>query len=258
MPLVASICTASTHPKGSRESGEGVSTAAPVAFVTMSTVPATTAPDFQGPVRELPRLEDAPGTTLELLVIATGLGYCAGVDLASGALVRVWSPEHPQESLHLYDTVKVTLDGSDDGVPDPADPEALWLTGAPELTGQLTGRRAERLLRPLMHPKGQPLLGIHAPAVRFWERSSDHPSIGLVEPEGPMMLRRNGDYLACRFGWRGTLIELPCIDRRLAALMDRARRTQMPGQRGDRLVVALHPPIDGHCHKVVEAVLPRP
>jgi len=203
-------------------------------------------------------LEDAPGTTLQLLVIATDLEYCAGVDLASGALVRAWSPEPPAQTLHLYDTVRVTIDGSTDGVPDPADPEALWLSGPPELTGRLSGRRVERLLRPLLHPQGQPLLGIHAPAVRFWERSSDHPSIGLVEPEGPIMLLRSGDYLACRFGWRGTLIELPCIDRRRAAVMDRTQQTRMAGQRGERLVVALHPPIDGHCHKVVEAVLPRP
>jgi hypothetical protein len=224
----------------------------------MSTVPATTAPDFQGPVRELPRLVDAPGTTLELLVLATDRRYCAGIDLASGALVRAWSPVAFTPTVHLYDTVRVTLDGSTDGLPDPAEPEALCLTGAPEPTGRLRGRRVERLLRPLLHPQGQPLLGIHAPAVRFWERRSDHPSIAVVEPEGGLLLLREGEYLACRFGWRGTLVEMPCLDRRRAALMDRAGRTQMAGGKGERLVVALHPPIDGHCHKVVEAVLPRP
>jgi hypothetical protein len=224
----------------------------------MSTVPATTAPDFQGPVRDVPRLEDAPGTTLELLVLATDHRYCAGVDLASGALVRAWSPQPAERTLHLYDTVRVTLDGSIDGLPDPAQPEALSLAGPPERTGRLQGRRVERLLRPLLHPLGQPLLGIHGPAVRFWERCKDHPSIGLVEPEGLPVLERSGDYLACRFGWRGTLVEMPCIDRRQAAMMDRAGRARMTVNRGDRLVVALHPPIDGHCHKVVEAILPRP
>ena len=224
----------------------------------MSTVPATTAADFQGPVRDVPRLEDAPGTTLELLVLATDHRYCAGVDLASGALVRAWSLRPAERAVHLYDTVRVTLDGSIDGLPDPAQPEALSLAGPPERTGRLSGRRVERLLRPLLHPQNQPLLGIHAPAVRFWERCNDHPSIGLVEPEGPLILERSGDYLACHFGWRGTMIEMPCIDRRRAALMDRAGRARMTGERGDRLVVALHPPIDGHCHKVVEAILPRP
>jgi hypothetical protein len=209
-------------------------------------------------------LEDAPGTTLELLVLATDHRYCAGIDLASGALVRAWSPEPiwslepAARAVHLYDTVRVTLDGSIDGLPDPAQPEALSLTGAPEPIGRLSGRRVERLLRPLLHPQNQPLLGIHAPAVRFWERCRDHPSIGVVEPEGQLLLLRDGDYLACRFGWRGTLLEMPCMDRRRAALMDRNGRMRMTGDRGDRLVVALHPPIDGHCHKVVEAILPRP
>lgn len=224
----------------------------------MSTVPATTAPDFQGPARALPRLEDAPGTTLELVVVAVRPGYCAGIDLASGALVRAWAPASPTESLYLYDTVRVTVDGATDKVPDPAEPEALWLAGPPERTGRLARRRIERLVRPLLHPANEPLLGIHAPAVRFWERSRDHPSIAVVEPERPLQFLRDGDYLACRFGWGGRLLDVPCIDQRLAALMDRAGRTQMAGGRDDRLVIALHPPIDGHCHKVVEAVLPRP
>jgi hypothetical protein len=32
----------------------------------------------------------------------------------------------------------------------------------------------------------------------------------------------------------------------------------MVASAGERLVVALTPPIDGRCHKVVAAVLPRP
>lgn len=224
----------------------------------MSTVPSITAPDFQGPVRELPRLDDAPGTTLELLVLAADDQYCAGVDLASGALVRAWSPEPSPQQLRGYDTVEVTLDGPIDCVPDPTEPEGLPLVGAPVPTGRLTGRRAERLLRPLLHPKGQPLLGNHAPAVPFWSRRADHPSIALVEPQGQVMLLRDGPYLACRFVWRDMAMELPCLDRRLATTMDRAGRTRMVGERGDRIVVALHPPIDGHCHKVVESVLSRP
>jgi hypothetical protein len=40
--------------------------------------------------------------------------------------------------------------------------------------------------------------------------------------------------------------------------MDRSGRTRMGAGKDDRLLVALTPPIDGRCHKVVEAVLPRP
>lgn len=224
----------------------------------MSTVPATTAPDFLGPVAFVPRLDDAPGTTLELLVLTADGRYCAGVDRASGALVRAWAPEPLHKPLRAYDTAQVTLDGAIDCIPDPTEPEGLPLVAPPQLTGRITGRRAERMLRALLHPKGEPLLGVHAPAVPFWERRPDRPSIALVEPERPAHLIRRGDYLGCRLVWRETLIELPCLDRRAAATMDRVGMTRMITDRGSRLLVALHPPIDGHCHKVVEAILPRP
>jgi hypothetical protein len=217
----------------------------------------TTAPDFQGPVHDLPRLDVAPGTTLELLVVAFDGGQCAGIDLASGVLVRAWSSVRPERRPRAYDVVEVTLDEDRDVVPDPTAPEALPLVTAPEVIGHLAGRRAERLLRPLLHPSHEPLLGFHAPAIRFWERTPDRPSIAVVDA-GPFHLYREGTYLACRFAWQGVVRELPCLDRHVAAQLDRAGRVRAQGNRGDRLVVALTPPIDGHCHKVVEAILPRP
>ncbi len=202
-----------------------------------------------------------PGGTLELLVLAAGGNHCAGVDLVSGVLVRAWSAEPSAHQLRPYDVVRVTLDelGADfDGVPDPCQPEALVLTGPPIPVRRASPRRVTRLLRPLLHPNGEPLLGISSPVVRFWERRPDHPSIALVEPEGPISLWREEPYLACRFGWLGHERELPCLDRRIAADMDQAGRTHMLAGKNDRLLVALTPPIEGRCHKVVEAILPRP
>ncbi|MHB1535266.1 MAG: hypothetical protein ACYC1D_11805 [Acidimicrobiales bacterium] len=224
----------------------------------MSLVPTVTAPDFQHLAKDVPRLAATAGATLELLVLAADGGQCAGVDLASGALVRAWSSEPVPEPLWPYDVVTVTVDGDPDALPDPAEPEALVLAGPPEAVHRITGRRAERLLRPLLHPVGRPLLGTHAPAVPFWERRADHPSIALVAPEGRISLWRDDGYLACRFVWQGVERELPCLDRRRAAEMDRSGRTCAIGDKGDRLVVALTPPIDGRCVKVVEGVLPRP
>jgi hypothetical protein len=195
--------------------------------------------------------------TLELLVLAFSGEHCAGVDLASGALVRAWLPE-PGPRLHPYDVVAVVLADDVENVPEPCQPESVMLASPPEPIRHLTGRRAERLLKPLVHPKGQPLLGDLASVVPFWERTPDHPSIALVEPEGPITLWREGPYLACRFGWQGHERELPCLDRQLATAMDRSGRRRMGVGKDDRLVVCLTPPIDGRCHKVVEAVLPRP
>jgi hypothetical protein len=221
-------------------------------------VSTSTAPDFRPVAKDLPRVRVAPGVTLQLLVLAADGLHCAGVDLASGALVRAWAREAAETTPRAYDVVRVTLDEDIDAVPDPAQPEALSLAAPPETVSRMGGRRCERMLRTLLHPKGQPLLGITGSAVPFWERRPDHPSIALVEPEGPITLVRDGQYLACRFAWQGHQRELPCLDRGLAAAMDRAGRTRMAAGAHDRLLVALTPPIDGRCHKVVEAVIPRP
>jgi hypothetical protein len=224
-------------------------------------------------VKELPRVQLASGATLELMVVAANGRHCAGVDLASGALVRGWcrveaddwaepydqldGPISPQPPVRQYDVVAVVVDDDADSVPDPAEPEAFAMAAPPERIGHLRGRRSERLLRPLLHPRGQPLLGMSSTVVPFWERSGDHPSIAVVEPEGPVTLWREGPYLACRFAWLDYERELPCLDRDLAARMDRSGRPWMAAPRRCRLVVALTPPIDGRCHTVVEAVLAR-
>lgn len=217
----------------------------------------TTAPDFQGIAKEVPQLMVAPGATLDLLVVASEGSQCAGVDLVSGTLTRAWSKAPLATLARQYDVVRVTLAEDLDALPDPAEPEAVALSEPPEVVGRITGRRAEKLIRPLLHPRAEPLLGSHAPALPFWERRADHPSIALVEPEGPVMFRREASYLACKFAWQGVVRELPCLDRRLASEMDRAGRTRASAPARARLVVALTPPIAGHCHKVVEAVLPR-
>jgi hypothetical protein len=224
----------------------------------MTVVPSVTAHDYGPHEGHLPRLAPPAGLTLELLVLAFDGQHCAGVDLGTGALVRAWSLDPPTRRIVTYDVVAVTLADNDDAVPDPAEPEALALAGPPTPVRRLSRWRTERLLRPLVHPAGKPLLDLHTPAVPFWERRSDHPSIGLVEPRGPVGLWRDGSYLACRFIWQGLEHELPCLDRRLASEMDRSGRTFAPGPRRARLLVCLTAPIDGRCHKVVEAILPRP
>jgi hypothetical protein len=201
----------------------------------MATVTSSvTAPDFAGPVKDLPRLDDAPGAELELLVLATDRSQVVGIDLASGTLVRAWSPEPVHSDLAPYDVALATLQGDFDG------------------------RRAERLIRRVLHPTGQPLLGFNAPTVLFWQRRPDHPSIAIVEPEGRAEIVEDDGYFFCEFGWRGTLNELPCLDWRIArSLADSPYRSTVT-ERGDRLLVGLTPPYQGHCHKVVVGVLPRP
>lgn len=217
----------------------------------------STAPEFHPVLKDLPRVRISAGSTLHLLVVAADGYHCAGIDLASGALVRSWSAEAAEARPRPYDVVEVTLDDDSDTVPDPAQPEALAVVGAPRVVDRMNGRRCERLIRPLLHPKGQALLGVSATMIPFWERRGDHPSIAVVEPAGRITFRREGQYLACRFSWQDHERELPCLDRAVAGLMDRSGRAVMTANKGDRLIVALTAPMDGRCHKVVETLLRR-
>jgi hypothetical protein len=101
-------------------------------------VSASTAPDFYTVVKDLPRVAVTPGQPSSCSSWPPDGNHCAGVDLASGALVRAWSAEPSAHQLRPYDVVSVTLDelGADfDGVPDPCQPEALVLAGPPNRSG---------------------------------------------------------------------------------------------------------------------------
>jgi hypothetical protein len=205
----------------------------------------------------MPRLRDTPGTALRLLVVSTGPAHCAGIDLDSGTLVRAWSPLPVDPHLSPYDVVSVTIAADSDLVPDPAEPEAVALTGPPQGQGRLTGRAAKRLINPLLHPPGSPLLGSHGPTVPFWERRSDHPSVAITQPKGTIVVTAEQGELWCHFEWKARPMVLACQDPRLQASLANHRRTAARMRPGTLLVVALSPPVDGHCHKVVESLVPR-
>ena len=61
----------------------------------------------------------------------------------------------------------------------------------------------------------------------------------------------------CHFIWGGRPQVLACSDPRLAATLARMGTEVAKVRSGTHLVVALQPPVDGHCHKVVEALVPR-
>jgi hypothetical protein len=212
---------------------------------------------LRAPLRTMPIRHDEPGATLRLMVVATGEGHCIGVDLASGALVRAWSAQPVDSRLQPYDLVEVVVAHDPDLVPDPAQPEAVVIASTPRLAGRLTGRPAQRLIRPLLHPENTALLGSHGPAMPFWERRPDHPSVALAEPQGSLVVTAEPDGLWCHFPWDSRPQVLACTDPRLAASLYRTGRTMTGVRPGTHIVVALQPPVDGYCHKVVEALVPR-
>jgi hypothetical protein len=154
-------------------------------------------------------------------------------------------------------------------LPDEAPPFApdSVLLGRPDTVGHMTGRRVERLLRPLVHPPAQPLFGFPAASAPFWELTGDRPSLALVAGAEGLAIRRTGlDSVRCRFRWRRLDHDLPLQDEAVVSMLVHPTVSQLGGRtlhralgwRPHRLLVALTPPHDGRCHKVVAGVLPKP
>jgi len=61
----------------------------------------------------------------------------------------------------------------------------------------------------------------------------------------------------CHFIWSSLPQVLACTDPRMAATLARLDHDSTTVRPGTRIVVALQPPVDGQCHKVVEALVPR-
>ena len=199
----------------------------------------------------------------QLLVLATGPGGGAAVDLDTGALARTYWADPPARPLRPFDVIEVRL-ARDDSLPFAND---TFVASQPRTVGRMRGRRAERLLKPLVHPESQPLLGGVAPHVAYWTLRDDQPSLALVVPtEGPVVERDPRLRLRCRFRWRRLDHDLPLddpvVDERLSHPTVNELRggtlARALGWRPHRLLVALTPPRDGQCAKVVAAMLPKP
>ncbi len=203
------------------------------------------------------------GAELRMLVLAPQPDGCVGIDLESGAFVRAIYPPHEAEELEAFDVTTAPI-GAPLDPPDTVRPEAVPLARAPERIGNMRPRRAERYLQALRHPPHGPLLGFAGVSVPYWTLSGDRPSLALVDPsDGPLVLAGPGGY-ECRFGWQGSVHQLPLGDRRLGAELYRLRRrrssprelTRILGFRPGRLLLVVCGPNDGHCTKQVAALLP--
>ncbi len=201
------------------------------------------------------------------MVLSDSPEGCAAVDVESGALVRLHYPGRPEAPLVPFSVVKATLTDDPDG-PDPTQPEAVSLDGPPEVVGRLRGRRARKLLGPLMLPSGAEPLGFPGSAVPYWMAPGDRPSLALLSPEGGrILLRRSaGGATFCQYRWRKAEVELPLADRLAIQAMDAGPFARLAGGAIERavgfrprhLVIALSSPQDGRCYKVVSGLLPSP
>ena len=180
------------------------------------------------------------GAEVQLLVLGGGRRWCAAIHLGTGALVSArWS--EPSDPPLAPFTLARGLMAPDQGGADPIRPEDVALAVPPEPVGRTSRRRAERWLRPVLHPDREHLLGFPGPAVPYWTLSGARPSLAVVAPLGEVRVARG----QCRFRWRNVEHALPVLPQALDTVPHRPRR----------LVVTLSPPRDGHCYKLVAALL---
>jgi hypothetical protein len=90
--------------------------------------------------------------------------------------------------------------------------------------------------------------------------------VALVEPtRGPQLIRRGDGSTWVRFGWEREDVWLPVEDRHAVRALDAARRERMAGKdlaaalgfQPEYLLVSVTRPRDGHCYKVLTAILPE-
>ncbi len=197
-----------------------------------------------------------------VLVLSSTPAIGTGIDLRSGALRRIWWRE-PAPVFAPFDVIEAHGLASDD-LPFPGD---MISAIDPVLVGQLRGRRAAKMLKPLVHPASQPLLGAAASTVTYWTLPGDASSVALVDPAaGPVVERDAELHLRCRFRWRRLDHDLPLDDPHLDEQLSHPTATRLAGGtlaralgwKPERLLVHLAPPVDGRCQKVVAGLLPRP
>lgn len=184
-----------------------------------------------------------PGAELTLMVLSASPLGLAAVDLGSGGIVRTGADQLDGVSLRPYDVVSARV-AAEAGPGDLTQPEALSLAAAPRPLRRLAQSRAEQWLRPLLHPEWAHLLGFAGPSVPFWELDGSRPSVAVVPARASVGIGDDG-LLHCRFLWRTLVHDLPVAFR---------RRTPVPSEVA-RVVLALTPPVEGHCYKVVTGLL---
>ena len=179
------------------------------------------------------------GEEVDLLLLAGGQRWCAAIHLETGALVSArW--EEPAEGLSPLLVARARIADDQDDT-DLVRPEEVVLAGPPRPTGRAARRQVEKLLRPVLHPAGEHLLGFPGPAAPYWTLSGTRPSVAVIAPPAPPVLAGG----QCRFRWRNVNHVLPLLP---YAVRTRPRRPR-------RLVVTLSTPRAGHCYKVVAALL---
>jgi hypothetical protein len=216
--------------------------------------------------------EHKAGGSIRCLVLASGPEEWAGVDLRSGAIVRLHPgaaasfAERADEPVAALDVVELRLAEDPDPL-DPGRPEAVVPVGLPTRRGRRRTRQARRVLRSLVPSSDpRPLLGVIGPSAPYADLEGAKPSVVLVRPDRRPEIVATDGAVWCSFGLSGADERLPVADARAVAaacaipgtVLSAAGIAAMIGHPVHYLLVALLPPRGGHASKAVIGLLPRP
>ena len=208
-----------------------------------------------------------PGSVIHVLVLAPRRATTVGVDLASGAFVRLSHSDQPDSArpLRPHDVAACRVALVDELDLPREHPEAVVVASAPQRVGRMHSRQIDRYLRGLVQPRHLPVLGFCGPSTPFWTIDKDRPSVALVVPENEPAIAMRSNGVRCSFRWHGHTHDVPVDDPRVLRRLDWFPHNPVRGDalatvlgfRPARLLLTLSTPINGHCYKVVSSLLPR-
>jgi hypothetical protein len=212
-----------------------------------------------------PRTE-TPGTAMHVLVLSPSPTRTIGVDLASGAFVRMDHPAPQGDRAKLaprWRDVAIGRVGEGMHADLPTPREAVALQHPLRTVGKMSTRKTDRILRPLQHNPGRALLGCEGPAIPIWALGTT-PAVTIVEPDGGLYLDVGATGVWAMFGWKGYTHRVRVEDRRVMARLDWFPPTPVSasglgttlGFIPRRMLMTYTDPIQGYCYKTVTALLP--
>ncbi|HEY5273332.1 MAG TPA: hypothetical protein VIJ34_08875 [Acidimicrobiales bacterium] len=201
-------------------------------------------------------------------MLASDAEECIGIDLASGAFVRIVNiGSHAASRPGTYRVAEVTIGRSGDPF-DPTRPELVVASGATKIIGEVTGRRVRHLFAELEardHP-GATIVSSRGPSIAYVDLDGSAPSLSLI-PAKTLALEVTATGGATMLGitFGGVRQRLPVLDQRLVQAALRAAPRPLTGinlarelgYEPSHVLVGLDDVRDGHVRKVVFALLAR-
>jgi len=202
-------------------------------------------------------------------MLAAHAGECLGIDLASGAFVRVVGMD-PHLALRpgAYRVAEITIGQNNDPF-DPTRPELVVASEAARMLGEVTGRRVRHLFAELeaRNYLGATVVSSRGPSIAYVDLDGTTPSIAMIRAKtAELEVTRAGEATMLGVTFGGVRQHLPVVDQRVVQVASRAARRPLTGAglvrelgyEPSHVLVGLDDVRDGHVRKVIFSLLARP